>query len=188
MNARAKSTLLDSWNRYLDDLDRCAATPMPLESQGKLVRVAGLVLEAAGMRLPVGAVCEIHSESRVERTPVLARWWALPVTGPYLMPTAEVHGLSSGARVVPVSTPVNPPPLLGQDNHPWRRSEDRGLHLPMGDGLLGRVVDAQGQPMDRKGPLHRRAPEPMVRRADQRDGPRPGAQPLDTGVRAINAC
>ena len=72
MSPKAKTSLLDSWNRYLSDLDRCAATPTPLESQGKLVRVAGLVLEAAGLHLPVGAVCEIHSESRVEKTPVLA--------------------------------------------------------------------------------------------------------------------
>ena len=164
MNARAKSTLLDSWNRYLDDLDRCAATPMPMESQGKLVRVAGLVLEAAGLRLPVGAVCEIHSESRVEKTPVLGEVVGFAGDRAYLMPTAEVHGLSSGARVVPVSTPVNPP-KLGQVNHPWRRSEDRTRHMPIGDGLLGRVVNAQGEPMDRKGPLRDVRSEPLVRRA-----------------------
>ncbi|MCC6217901.1 MAG: FliI/YscN family ATPase, partial [Aquabacterium sp.] len=186
MNARAKSTLLDSWNRYLDDLDRCAATPMPLESQGKLVRVAGLVLEAAGLRLPVGAVCEIHSESRVEKTPVLGEVVGFAGDRAYLMPTAEVHGLSSGARVVPVSTPVNPP-KLGQVNHPWRRSEDRTRHMPIGDGLLGRVVNAQGEPMDRKGPLRDVRSEPLVRRAINAMDRDPVRQSLDTGVRAINA-
>ena len=186
MNARAKSTLLDSWNRYLDDLDRCAATPMPLESQGKLVRVAGLVLEAAGLRLPVGAVCEIHSESRVEKTPVLAEVVGFAGDRAYLMPTAEVHGLASGARVVPVSTPVNPP-RLGQVNHPWRRSEDRTRHMPIGNGLLGRVVNAQGEPMDRKGPLQEVRSEPLVRRAINAMDRDPVRQSLDTGVRAINA-
>ena len=186
MNARAKSTLLDSWNRYLDDLDRCVATPMPLESQGKLVRVAGLVLEAAGLRLPVGAVCEIHSESRVEKTPVLAEVVGFAGDRAYLMPTAEVHGLASGARVVPVSTPVNPP-RLGQVNHPWRRSEDRTRHMPIGDGLLGRVVNAQGEPMDRKGPLQDVRSEPLVRRAINAMDRDPVRQSLDTGVRAINA-
>ncbi|MDX9845266.1 MAG: flagellar protein export ATPase FliI [Aquabacterium sp.] len=186
MSARAKSTLLDSWNRYFDDLDRCAATPMPLESQGKLVRVAGLVLEAAGLRLPVGAVCEIHSESRVEKTPVLAEVVGFAGDRAYLMPTAEVHGLASGARVVPVSTPVNPP-RLGQVNHPWRRSEDRTRHMPIGDGLLGRVVNAQGEPMDRKGPLQEVRSEPLVRRAINAMDRDPVRQSLDTGVRAINA-
>jgi hypothetical protein len=47
-----------------------------------------------------------------------------------------------------------PAPRWGHENHPWRRSEDRGLHLPMGDGLLGRVVDSHGEPIDRQGPLH----------------------------------
>jgi flagellum-specific ATP synthase len=186
MNARAKGTLLESWNRYLDDLDRCAATPMPLESQGKLVRVAGLVLEAAGLRLPVGAVCEIHSESRVEKTPVLGEVVGFAGDRAYLMPTAEVHGLSSGARVVPVSTPVNPP-RLGQVNHPWRRSEDRTRRMPIGDGLLGRVVNAQGEPMDRKGPLRDVRSEPLVRRAINAMDRDPVRQSLDTGVRAINA-
>ncbi len=186
MNARAKSSLLDSWNRYLDDLDRCAATPMPLESQGKLVRVAGLVLEAAGLRLPVGAVCEIHSESRLEKTPVLAEVVGFAGDRAYLMPTAEVHGLASGARVVPVRTPVNPP-VLGRVNHPWRRSEDRTRHMPIGTGLLGRVVNAQGEPMDRKGPLQDVRSEPLVRRAINAMDRDPVRQSLDTGVRAINA-
>jgi len=118
---------LDRWNRFLDDLDACASTPMPLENQGKLVRVAGLVLEAAGLRLPVGAVCEIHSETRLESTPALAEVVGFAGDRAYLMPTAEVHGLSSGARVVPRTIPINPP-VLGRPNHPWRRSEDRTRH------------------------------------------------------------
>jgi len=102
---------MDRWHRFLDDLDACAITRTPLENQGKLVRVAGLVLEAAGLRLPVGAVCEIHSEARLESTPVLAEVVGFAGDRAYLMPTAEVHGLASGARVVPRTIPVNPPVL-----------------------------------------------------------------------------
>jgi flagellum-specific ATP synthase len=177
---------MDRWNRFLDDLDACAGVRMPLENQGKLVRVAGLVLEAAGLRLPVGAVCEIHSETRLESTPVLAEVVGFAGDRAFLMPTAEVHGLSSGARVVPRTIPINPP-ILGRPNHPWRRSEDRTRHLPVGSGLLGRVINAQGEPLDRKGPLHHVRSEPLARRpinAMERD---PVRQPLDTGVRAINA-
>ena len=54
--------------------------------------------------------------------------------------TGELHGLASGARVVPRPAP-RVPPRFGHENHPWRRSEDRGLHLPMGQGLLGQGVD-----------------------------------------------
>ncbi|MBI3383874.1 MAG: flagellar protein export ATPase FliI [Aquabacterium sp.] len=177
---------MDRWNRFLDDLDACAGSRLPMENQGKLVRVAGLVLEAAGLRLPVGAVCEIHSETRLESTPVLAEVVGFAGDRAYLMPTAEVHGLSSGARVVPRTIPINPP-ILGRPNHPWRRSEDRTRHLPVGSGLLGRVVNAQGEPLDRKGPLQHVRSEPLARRpinAMERD---PVRQPLDTGVRAINS-
>ena len=51
------------WTQYLDDLQSFAGTNVPIESQGKLVRVAGLVLEATGIKVPVGSVCEIHMPS-----------------------------------------------------------------------------------------------------------------------------
>jgi flagellum-specific ATP synthase len=61
------------------------------------------------------------------------------------------------------------------------------LRLPLGDGLLGRVVDAQGEPLDHAGALQnvtarslRREPINAMERA-------PVREPLDTGVRAINA-
>ena len=57
------------WQRYLADLQNYAALPQPLESSGTLVRVTGLVLEAAGVRAPVGAVCEVLAEGQA---PVLA--------------------------------------------------------------------------------------------------------------------
>jgi flagellum-specific ATP synthase len=177
---------MDRWSRFLDDLDACAATRNPLENQGKLVRVAGLVLEATGLRLPVGAVCEIHSETRLESTPVLAEVVGFAGDRAYLMPTAEVHGLASGARVIPCQIPINTP-VLGRPNHPWRRSEDRTRHLPVGAGLLGRVVNAQGEPLDRKGPLQHTRSEPLARRAINAMERDPVRLPLDTGVRAINA-
>jgi flagellum-specific ATP synthase len=83
--------------------------------------------------------------------------------------------------------PPSQPPRLGEENHPWRRSEDRGLHLPVGDGLLGRVVDPHGVPMDRKGPLVATHNEPMIRRSINAMDRDPVRTPLDTGVRAINA-
>ena len=185
MSART-DVAMDRWNRFLDDLDACASARMPLENQGKLVRLSGLVLEATGLRLPVGAVCEIHSETRLESTPVLAEVVGFTGDRAYLMPTAEVHGLASGARVVPCPIPMNTP-VLGRPNHPWRRSEDRTRHLPVGAGLLGRVVDAQGVPLDRKGPLQHIRSEPLARRAINAMERDPVRLPLDTGVRAINS-
>ncbi|MDP3614336.1 MAG: hypothetical protein Q8R98_21040, partial [Rubrivivax sp.] len=141
------------WQRYLADLQDYAQLPQPLESVGTLLRVTGLVLEAAGVRVPVGSVCEIHADEQRPDHAVLAEVVGFNGDRAYLMPTGEMHGMSSGARVVPRAAPRTPP-RFGAENHPWRRSEDRGLHLPMGDGLLGRVVDSHGQPMDRQGPIH----------------------------------
>ncbi|MBS0317598.1 MAG: flagellar protein export ATPase FliI [Proteobacteria bacterium] len=173
----------DRWMRYLDDLHDYASVPLPLEVQGTLVRVAGLVLEAVGIRVPVGSVCEVRMEGV---PPVLAEVVGFSDDRAYLMPTGEVQGLASGARVVPHHAPVVAP-MLGQSNHPWRRSEDRTRHLPVGDGLLGRVVDSQGQPLDRLGSITRVRNEPLVRRLINAMDRDPVREPLDTGVRAINA-
>ena len=40
----------DRWLHYLQDLEAYASVQLPLQTQGTLVRVTGLVLEAAGVR------------------------------------------------------------------------------------------------------------------------------------------
>ncbi|MBK7263729.1 MAG: flagellar protein export ATPase FliI [Rubrivivax sp.] len=170
------------WQRYLDDLEAYAAVKQPLETVGTLARVTGLVLEAAGVRVPVGSVCDVSSAGQPT---VTAEVVGFDGDRAFLMPTGQVHGLASGARVSPRPAP-QPAPRFGFDNHPWRRSEDRGLHLPMGDGLLGRVVDPHGEPIDRDGPMHGVHAEPMQRRPINAMDRDPVRQPLDTGVRAIN--
>jgi len=182
LEARALATTAN-WGRFLADVKNFAAEPVPLETVGRLVRVAGLVLEASGIRLPVGSVCEVRMEGS---PPVTAEVVGFNGDRAYLMPTGDVHGLASGARVVPRPTPVVPL-KLGALRHPWRRGEDRTLHLPVGDGLLGRVVDSHGHPMDRKGPIAQVHNEPLIRRAINAMDREPVRQPLDTGVRAINA-
>lgn len=181
--ARPAPTLPPGWARYLSDLRSFAASPAPLAVHGSLVRVAGLVLEAAGLRVPVGSVCQLHPEGQA---PVLAEVVGFAGDRAYLMPTGEVHGLASGARVEPLAVPVQPP-HLGQPSHPWRRIEDRSRHLPVGPGLLGRVIDPEGLPMDRRGPIGKVHNEPLLRRPINAMDRDPVRLPLDTGVRAINA-
>lgn len=187
----ATETRLERWGRYMEDLQAFAATPVPLEPQGKLVRVAGMVLEATGVRVPVGSVCEIHlprtgNSSRRGSPPVKAEVVGFSGDRAFLMPTDEVQGLFSGAMVLPRFTPPQAP-QLGKSQHPWRRDEDRGLHLPMGAGLLGRVVDSHGHPLDRRGPLENVHDEPMIRRPINAMDRDPVRTPLDTGVRSINS-
>jgi flagellum-specific ATP synthase len=172
----------ERWGRYLADMQNYARLAQPLEAEGTLTRVTGLVLEAAGVRVPVGSVCEVRMAGQPA---VLAEVVGFNGDRAFLMPTGELHGLASGARVVPRPAPTVPP-RLGADNHPWRRSEDRGLHLPIGAGLLGRVIDSHGHPIDRRGPVTGVHNEPMVRRPINAMDRDPVRLPLDTGVRAIN--
>jgi flagellum-specific ATP synthase len=183
MTAAVLAPRAGRWQRHLASLESFADAPLPLPTHGALVRVTGLVLEAVGVRASVGAVCEIHAGGG---EPINAEVVGFDGDRAFLMPTSEVHGLASGARVVPRAAP-QPAPRLGEPSHPWRRREDRGLHLPIGDGLLGRVVDPHGQPMDRRGPIEAVQAEPMIRRPINAMDRDPIRQPLDTGVRAINA-
>ena len=164
-----------------------ARTAQPVTATGKLARVSGLLLEATGLKLPVGAICEItqpideQTSIRVEAEVVGFELGRL-----FLMPTGDIAGLSPGAWVQPAEHPVRAP-TLDDPSHPWRRAVDRMRHLPMGEGLLGRVLDARGTPLDGRGPLQGVHLDPIHARpinAMERD---PVRVPLDTGVRAINA-
>jgi len=98
-------TATSKWRRYLADLQTATAESLPLETQGLLVRVTGLVLEAAGIRVPVGSVCEVRMPGQA---PVLAEVVGFSADCAYLMPTGDIQGLASGARVVPRPSPVVP--------------------------------------------------------------------------------
>jgi flagellum-specific ATP synthase len=154
-----------------------------LEVRGTLTRLTGLVLEAAGIRMPVGSQCLVSMKSQPA---VLAEVVGFSNDRAFLMPAGDVHGLSSGASVVPAPAYVAVP-RLGE-----ARAVDAGsgfgvLRLPMGDGLLGRVVDAQGAPMDRMGPIVDVTSLPLDRKQINAMDRAPVRNSLDTGVRAINA-
>ncbi|GAA6121321.1 flagellar protein export ATPase FliI [Acidovorax sp. FG27] len=163
------------------------AVPAPLESRGTLTRLTGLVLEAAGIRVPVGSQCLVQMPSHA---PVLAEVVGFSADKAFLMPAGDIHGLSSGASVTP-ATPFVPAPRLGA---PEGDTSDTAtpasgvgmLRLPMGDGLLGRVIDSQGIPLDHAGPLTAVTSEPMDRRPINAMDRDPVRETLDTGVRAIN--
>ena len=101
------------------------------------------------------------------------------------MPSDDVYGLAPGAKVVAFETPT-PAPQVGGSPPQRRRAIDRAKQVPVGDQLLGRVLDGVGRPLDSKGPLsvtHSRSLQsrpvnPMSRAAIE--------QPLDVGIRAIN--
>ncbi|MFN9728595.1 MAG: flagellum-specific ATP synthase FliI, partial [Acidovorax sp.] len=170
-----------SWMKFITDARSRAAQDPGLETQGTLTRLAGLVLEATGIRVPVGSQCMVQMPGHA---PVLAEVVGFSGDRAFLMPAGDIHGLSSGASVVSAA-PYSPIPRLGEPAAPIQRAGV--LRLPMGDGLLGRVVDAQGAPLDGQGPVINVVSEPMDRRQINAMDRSPVRETLDTGVRAINA-
>ena len=171
------------WGHFMDDLRTSARVQTPLEVRGTLTKLAGLVLEAVGLRVPVGSQCLIENG---HKAPVLAEVVGFSKDRAFLMPAGDVHGLASGASVTPLP-PYRTVPRVGHANPPPSPSDRSVLSLPMGRGLLGRVVDAHGQPLDHQGPLRDVHVAPLERaplNAMDRD---PVREPLDTGVRSINA-
>ncbi|MGS0673877.1 flagellar protein export ATPase FliI [Shewanella sp. 125m-1] len=136
--------------------------PFVVEASGQLVRVVGLTLEATGCRAAVGSLCAIETMAGS----LIAEVIGFDDQLLYLMPIEELRGVLPGAKVTPLG-------------------EQSGLNV--GLSLLGRVLDGSGQPIDGLGNLktdqrassHVAAINPLTRRAI--------SEPLDVGVRAINA-
>jgi F-type H+-transporting ATPase subunit alpha len=63
----------------------------------------------------------------------------------------------------------------------------RPLSVPVGDELLGRVVNAIGQPIDGKGPINTKTLRPIESRAPNVIEREPVKQPLQTGLKAIDS-
>ncbi len=179
----AATQLTAHWQNYLRDCGEVAATVKPVTVAGRLTKVTGLVMEAAGLRLAVGSCCMVNlpNGNNVEAEVV-----GFSDDRLFLMPTNDVHGLTPGARVTqaePKAIPSRP----GGAPRPRRRASDYAKHVPVGPGLLGRVLDSAGRPLDQLGPLnceqhvslHNRPFNPLERA--------PIKHALDVGVRAINA-
>jgi flagellum-specific ATP synthase len=171
------------FTRFFAQAAAIATAVNPIETRGRLTRVAGLVMEATGLKLPVGSQVLVLQDGSLR---VDAEVVGFAGERLFLMPTTEPYGLRPGAMVVPHESTA-PRPHLHRNNHPWRRAEDRTRHLPMGAGLLGRVVDPNGRALDRLGALEQVELRPLARRPINAMEREPVRDPLDVGVRAINA-
>jgi flagellum-specific ATP synthase len=151
------------------------------EVSGRLTRVAGLVMECVGLKLPLGSVCTIEQRGGGVEAEVVG----FAGERLFLMPVAELQGVSPGALVRPLLQ-REPRPRIGREWHPRRRMSDNAKHLPVGDGLLGRVVDGTGRPLDGQGPVPQYEMRSLQSRAINPIERAMISMPLDVGVRAIN--
>ena len=146
---------------HLQKLQKQVPSP-PVVAAGKLIRGIGLTLEAVGCQLPVGSQCMVQTiDGEIEAEVV---GFGDHIT--YLMPTEAVRGIVPGSRVLPLN-------------------RDSGLSV--GLGMLGRVVDGNGQPLDGLGPIESTERVPTTKPPINPLARRTIAEPMDVGVRAINA-
>jgi len=167
---------------HLQAHSQLLGTTPQLDVRGRLVRVSGLVMEASGLRLPLGSVCRVHDGARASEAEVVG----FSREHLYLMPTGDLGGISPGAIVEPVRYPLE---RLHYGSQPDEKREQDAVsrRLPMGEALLGRVVDPAGRPLDGGPAFFQTRMQPITAppiNAMERD---PVRQPLDVGVRAINA-
>jgi type III secretion protein N (ATPase) len=144
----------------------------PLRIAGRVTEVTGLVVRATVPGVRVGELVYVDVEHLREPGEGAGGRLQAEVVGfrgdeVVLMPLGEIAGIGPDAVVSPTGRP---------------------LSLRVGEGLLGRVLDGLGQPMDGRGPIageteswsvDRAAPDPLTRRRVEHH--------LALGVRAIDA-
>jgi len=134
---------------------------VPLEVYGRIIEITGLTIKATGLDVSIGEACRIYSDSGPSVDAEVVGFKEGKVV---LMATGEISGIRHGSRVLPFG---------------------RNISIKVGDGLIGRVIDEAGNPMDGKGPikgtdypLMSSSPNPLTRQRIK--------EPMDIGVRAIN--
>lgn len=131
--------------------------------EGRITRLIGLTIEAVGLQVAVGDNCLIILSATHE---IEAEVVGFSGDRIYLMPLHAVEGLSAGAKVVPLRA---------------------GRDVPVGFGLLGRVLNGVGEPLDGKGPLDCQQSTTLAGEVINPLSRFPIVNTLDVGIKAINA-
>jgi len=102
----------------------------PLEYGGKVMKIVGLTIESNGPASKIGDICRVYSY-RSDRY-IEAEVVGFKDQRVLLMPFGKVEGIGLGSRVI---------------------STNRTFEVAVGRNLIGRVVDALGNPIDNMGPI-----------------------------------
>ncbi|MCZ6513201.1 MAG: FliI/YscN family ATPase [Nitrospinae bacterium] len=135
-----------------------------VKKRGRVNRITGLILEGDGPPVSLGSLCTIMSNQR-DKT-VDAEVVGFRDNKILLMPLGEMTGIEPGSII---------------------ESKDESPLINVSDGLLGRVVDGNGRPLDGKGPIPLGVDYPIFGEPVNPLNKQRIKQPLDIGIRAINA-
>ena len=146
-------------------LDRAVEDAQPIEVKGRVIQVVGTIIKASVPGVKVGEVCILRNPW--EDFEVQAEVVGFTKEAALLTALGAMTGISAQTEVIPT----------------------RRVHMvPVGDSLLGRVVDGLGRPIDadRKGPIRPEAyypvfadpPSPLERRII--------SKPISLGIRALD--
>ena len=135
----------------------------PIRSNGKVTNVVGLVIESKGPVSQLGTVCKIYpkGEKRCIRAEVLG----FRNNRVLLMPLEGIRGIGPGSLVVP---------------------QQQSAVIPVGEQLLGRVIDGLGNPIDGKGQISPQEEYAIYAEPKNPLSRKRIVQPLDIGIRALN--
>jgi flagellum-specific ATP synthase len=159
LNNGAKAPWVGRLRKRRDLLDK----KIPLIVEGRITRIVGLTLEAVGCQAAIGSRCLVmnSTDSYIETEVV-----GFAGERTFLMPIGSIQGLLPNARVLP-----------GEHTY----------EVPVGNGLLGRVIDGTGSPLDGLGSIVTNAHISLNGKMINPLSRQPINQPLDVGIRAINS-
>jgi flagellum-specific ATP synthase len=147
---------------FMDKYQRVVETVNPIRLHGKVTQVVGLVIEGYCPDTSVGAICEVRPR---DGAPIPAEVVGFRDNKILLMPLGELRGVGLDSLIA------------------VRRDK---ATLKVGPGLLGRVIDGLGNPIDDKGPLHLDREYPIYAAPVNPMTRPPIRRPLDLGIRSIN--
>lgn len=160
---KAFSQANDSYDLKLEHYQALLERVHLTEDSGKITQVVGQVITGYLPGSSIGSVCAIYPQGGFDR--FLAEVVGFRDRNVLLMPLGEMRGVGLGARIVlerPVAT------------------------VKVGSGLLGRVINGLGEPLDGLGPIES-AEESLIYNPVGNPLDRESIhQPMDLGVRAIN--
>ncbi|MBF0405394.1 MAG: FliI/YscN family ATPase [Nitrospirae bacterium] len=140
---------------------KAAEDSEPLRVYGRITEITGIMIKATGIKASVGDACKIYSDNQL---PIDAEIVGFKDSKALLMATGDISWIKPNSRILSMGKKVS---------------------IKVGDGLIGRVINESGHPIDGKGPISGFSyplmsipPNPMSRERI--------SEPIDLGIAAIN--